>query len=63
MNIFLFNLYICKCMFFYFTDLIKPICLPVMSKMRKNMLVKYEPYVAGWGTQQFRKYFMSAQKL
>ncbi|VVC37373.1 Hypothetical protein CINCED_3A012542 [Cinara cedri] len=37
-----------------FTELIKPICLPVMSKMRQNMFVKYQLYVAGWGTQGFR---------
>ncbi|CAH0765551.1 unnamed protein product [Bemisia tabaci] len=32
-----------------FTNLIKPICLPFRKDIRKNSLVNYEPYVAGWG--------------
>lgn len=44
--------------FFFFVDLIQPICLPILSLIRDRNLVKSRPYVAGWGTVGFGKYFI-----
>ncbi|TMW39898.1 hypothetical protein DOY81_015022, partial [Sarcophaga bullata] len=32
-----------------FTDLIKPICLPLSEKLRQQSYIGYLPFVAGWG--------------
>uniref|UniRef100_A0A481MQI0 CLIP domain-containing serine protease n=1 Tax=Nipponaphis monzeni TaxID=196483 RepID=A0A481MQI0_9HEMI len=37
-----------------FTKFIQPICLPVLSNHRNNLLVGYNPFVAGWGSISFR---------
>ncbi|XP_018325611.1 venom protease isoform X2 [Agrilus planipennis] len=33
---------------------LSPICLPVDEPLRSNRFVRYYPYVAGWGSQEFR---------
>lgn len=45
-------------MFLFFVEFIQPICLPILSKMREHKLVKFYPYVAGWGVLEFSKYFI-----
>ncbi|XP_062557292.1 uncharacterized protein LOC134222163 [Armigeres subalbatus] len=37
-----------------FTDMIRPICMPVEEPMRSLNLTYYSPFVAGWGTTSFR---------
>ncbi|XP_050433643.1 venom protease-like isoform X2 [Adelges cooleyi] len=37
-----------------FNQHIQPICLPIMSDLRTNLLVKSLPFVAGWGSTSFR---------
>ncbi|VVC37364.1 Hypothetical protein CINCED_3A022459 [Cinara cedri] len=37
-----------------FNEFIKPICLPILSKMRSRTLEGTAPFVAGWGATSFR---------
>ncbi|XP_012276552.1 venom protease-like [Orussus abietinus] len=36
-----------------FTDLIRPICLPVTDEMKNKNLVRHYPFLAGWGSVYF----------
>ncbi|GAB6030889.1 hypothetical protein CHUAL_007721 [Chamberlinius hualienensis] len=37
-----------------FTDLIRPICLPTIASMVSNQFEGTTPFIAGWGTVEFR---------
>ncbi|XP_069361912.1 proclotting enzyme-like isoform X7 [Maniola hyperantus] len=37
-----------------FTDLIKPICIPMESNLRSMNFEDYNPFIAGWGDLEFR---------
>lgn len=37
-----------------FTDLIRPICLPTVPSMLNNQFENTTPFIAGWGTVEFR---------
>ncbi|VVC37370.1 Hypothetical protein CINCED_3A019456 [Cinara cedri] len=37
-----------------FTNLIRPICLPILSRIRESTFVGQFPFVAGWGSTEFR---------
>ncbi|XP_072933644.1 venom serine protease Bi-VSP-like [Epargyreus clarus] len=37
-----------------FTDLIRPICLPLSKELRTKNFVNYRPFVAGWGQIKYK---------
>lgn len=40
--------------FFFFSDKIRPICLPLFEPLRSADLTGYSPFVAGWGSTFFQ---------
>ncbi|XP_032522490.2 venom protease-like isoform X2 [Danaus plexippus] len=36
-----------------FSDLIRPICIPLLPELRNNLFEDYNPFIAGWGYNAF----------